>query len=464
VYGFIKLECDQRGLPAPSYQWTVERINARDNHTIVLARRGRRAAYKFTPQLHGKPNPNHANRPWALALADHTRLDIRLVSDDTGEVLGNPWLTLVIDPFHRGPLAFAISFDRPSYRILMVIVRLIVQRWRRMPTQFSVDGGKEFSSIYFQTLLARCECSLIRRPPAQPRFGSTIERTFGTINTSFLHNLAGNSQIMKHVREVTKSVLPDGQAVWSLETLHDLLSAFFYDLYYNRPHSELGMTPAEKYAVGMEQSGVRDHRMVMPTEDFLLMTLPTTPKGTAKVVPQRGILVRGIYFWADEMKSSQFEGRQVEIRYNPFNIAECYARLGKHWVKCISRYDSVFRGKSEKEIMIASEAIRQERRQFGSSTKGVSESQYARFFATRVEPEERLRKQRLKDMALSRIYGKTMETALVSGPSGNGVHRTRFLRRTRCNITTISGRQTSVERSPKYDRNNLTFFSCGSPE
>ena len=423
IFGFIKRECELRSLPAPSYQWIVDRINGRDKHTVMLARRGRRAAYKFTPQLHGKPNPNHASRPWELLLIDHTRLDICLVSDDTGEGLEHPWLTLAVDPFHRGVVAFAISFDVPSYRILMIMVRLIVQRWKRMPAQISVDGGKEFSSTFFQTLLARCECSLVKRPPAQPRFGSIIERVFGTLDTSFLYNLAGNSQIMKHLREATKSVLPQHHAVWSLETLHDLLAQFFYDLYYHRPHKELGMSPAEKYAVGMEQAGAREHRLITPTEDFLLMTLPTTQKGTAKVISQRGILVGGIYYWAEEMKSSKIEGQQVEVRYNPFNIAECYARLGKRWVKCMSRYDSTFRGKSEKEILIASETIRQERRQFEKSSKGVSESEYARFFATRVEPEERLRKQRLKDLALSRIYGKTMETAVPFTPSSNGALR-----------------------------------------
>ncbi|MGA2178001.1 MAG: Mu transposase C-terminal domain-containing protein [Verrucomicrobiota bacterium] len=422
VFGFIKLECGRRGLPSPSYQWIVDRINSRDKRATILARRGRRAAYRFTPQIHGRPNPNVADRPWALALVDHTRLDICLISDDTGEPLENPWLTLVIDAYSRRALAFAISFDSPSYRILMVMVRLIAQRWGRMPEQLSVDGGKEFSSIYFQTLLALCECSIVKRPPAQPRFGCLIERAFGTLDTSFLYNLAGNSQIMKCVRQVTKSVRPEGQAVWSLESLHDLLSAYFFDLYDNRPHSELGMSPAEKYGVGMKQFGAREHRIIVPNEDFLLMTLPSTPKGTAKVIPQRGVLVRGIYFWAEEMKSSQFEGRQVEIRYNPFNIAECYARLGKRWVKCVSRYNSVFQGKSEKEIMIASEMIRQDQRRFGRISKGITESQYAHFFASQVEPEERLRKQRLKDMALSRIYGKTMETALSSTPSSNGAH------------------------------------------
>jgi hypothetical protein len=43
-----------------------------------------------------------------------------------------------------------------------------------------MDGGKEFESIYFETLLARCEVTKKTRPPAKARFGSTCERIFGT--------------------------------------------------------------------------------------------------------------------------------------------------------------------------------------------------------------------------------------------------------------------------------------------
>ena len=404
IHGLIKNESDLRGLVAPSYQWTVDRINHLDKYEVALARKGRRAAYRFTPQLHGQLNPNHGDRPMALVQIDHTQLDIFLVSEDTGEVLEKPWLTLAIDAYSRRVVAFALAFDAPSYRILMLMVRRIVQRQGHMPAFLSVDGGKEFSSCYFEALLARCECTPIKRPPAQARFGAVIERAFGTLNSSFLYSLAGNSQIMKNVRQVTKSVRPEKQAVWSLEALDELLSAFFFDLYDNRPHGELGMSPAQKYASGVELAGAREHRVIVPNEEFLLMTLPTTSKGTAKVIAQRGVLIHGIYFWADEMRAAQAVGSQLPVRYDPYDLGHCYAQLGKRWVKCISGYHGVFNKKTEKEIMVASQMIRQRKRQFGK-TKGVTAAKFAEFFLTQVEPEEELRRQRLKDLALSRTSG-----------------------------------------------------------
>ena len=84
----------------------------------------------------------------------------------------------------------------------------------RLPQILVVDGGSEFQSVYFETLLARYECTKKTRPAAKPRFGSVCERLFQTTNTQFVHNLKGNTQITRLVRQVTPAVNPRGQAVW----------------------------------------------------------------------------------------------------------------------------------------------------------------------------------------------------------------------------------------------------------
>jgi transposase InsO family protein len=90
----------------------------------------------------------------------------------------------------------------------MMILRECVRRHGRLPQIIVIDGGAEFQSTYFETLLARYECTKKTRPPAKARFGSVCERLFGTTNTQFVHNLRGNTQITRNVRQVTKSVNP----------------------------------------------------------------------------------------------------------------------------------------------------------------------------------------------------------------------------------------------------------------
>ena len=54
-------------------------------------------------------------------------------------------------------LAVHLTFDPRSYRSAMMIVRECVRRHGRLPQMLVLDGGKEFDSMYFETLLARCE-------------------------------------------------------------------------------------------------------------------------------------------------------------------------------------------------------------------------------------------------------------------------------------------------------------------
>jgi len=110
-------------------------------------------------------------------------------------------MTILIDAFSRRILASYLSFDPPSYRSCMMVLRDCVRRHSRLPQVVVVDGGREFESTYFETLLARYECTKKTRPPAKARFGSVVERLFGTCNTQFVHNLRGNTQITREVRQ-----------------------------------------------------------------------------------------------------------------------------------------------------------------------------------------------------------------------------------------------------------------------
>jgi putative transposase len=140
---------------------------------------------------------------------DHTLADIELICAETGMNLGRVWLSILLDGFSRRALAFVLTFDPPSYRTLMLLFRRCVERHQRLPRTLVVDGGAEFRSVYFETLAAAYEVALRRRPAGKPRFGSLIERTFGTVNTAFLHTLAGNTQNTRNIRQLTKSMNPE---------------------------------------------------------------------------------------------------------------------------------------------------------------------------------------------------------------------------------------------------------------
>jgi hypothetical protein len=286
----------------------------------------------------------------------------------------------------------------------MMILRQCVRLHGRLPQIVVVDGGAEFKSAYFDTLLARHECIKKTRPPAKARFGSVCERLFGTTNTQFIHNLRGNTQITQNVRQVTKSVNPKGMATWPLGNLYDRICEYAYEVYDTISHPALGESPRNTFIEGIARTGKRPHRYIPYDQDFLMWTLPTTPLGTAKMVAVRGVKIHHIFYWSDAFRDRQLEGTRLPIRYDPFDVGIAYAFVGKRWVRCYCEYYSVFHGRSEKELMIATKELRalkaSHSQQFSLTAKKLAD------FLESVEAEERMLTQRLRDAEGRKVLEK----------------------------------------------------------
>src|SRR5664280_2092275 len=393
----LKLACKNQGVAVPSYKTFCVAVKNRPALNQTLKRQGRRASYKletFYWELDQR-TPRHGDRPFEIVHVDHTELDVESVAS-TGHVLGRPWMTIVTDAFSRRTLAFYLTFDAPSYRSCMMALRECVRRFSRLPQILVVDGGREFGSTYFETLLARYECTKKTRPPAKARFGSVCERLFGTTNTQFIHNLRGNTQITRNVRQVTKSNEPVGQAAWPLGCLYDYLSSFLFEIYDTIEHPALGQTPREAYFKGLQSTGVRPNRMIPYDQGFLMATLPTTQRGTARVSPGRGVIVNGVYYWAEAFRDPTVENQDVAVRYDPFDIGTAYAFVKNRWTEGHSEHYAALRGRSEKEIMLASKEVRR-RSQLHSRERFTLTTRKLADFLGSAEAEEKCFLQRLRD-------------------------------------------------------------------
>jgi putative transposase len=397
VYAALVRACAERGVVAPSYRTFVQTTNRRPRREQVAKRQGPRAAAQAAPfywEL-SLTTPRHGDRPFELGHLDHTQVDVELVCSRTGRNLGRPWATFLSDAFSRRLLAVCLTFDAPSYRACMLALRECVRRHQRLPETVVVDGGAEFESVYFETLLARYGCTKKTRPSARPRFGSVCERLFGTTNTRFVHTLAGNTQLVRLRGKVTKSVHPKGQARWTLGALSARLCEWAYDVYDALDHPALGQSPREAFAAGLQFSGHRLQRHIAYDEDFRMLTLPTTPKGTAKLQPGRGVKLHYLYYWSDAFVDRQAEGTQVSVRYDPFDAGVAYAFVKKRWVRCISEHYARFAGRSEREIQLASAELRRRQQRHGQHLR-ITARQLGDFLAS-LEADEVVLEQRLRD-------------------------------------------------------------------
>ncbi len=399
VYRLYREACEQQGIP-PVGERTFYRERARfTTQDVTIVRRGKRAAYASQPFFWSldQTTPRHGGHPFARAHMDHTELDLVLVSSVTGKPLTKPWATFLTDAYSRRMLACYVSYDPPSYRSAMMAFRLCVQRYGRLPLELVVDRGPEFGSVYFESLLTRCLVTKLDRPPQQPHFGSVVERLFGTTTTQLLHQLRGNTQASKTPRHMTHEVDPKRLAVWTLERFAHRLWEYVHEVYDQMDHPALGQSPREAFVQGMTLAGSRSHRLITYSEDFLMLTRPSTRTGTVKIHPSRGITVNGLQYWHDGMRASQVAGQTVPVRYEPYDMGVAYAYIGGQWLQCLADAYASVHGRSEREWNLIVEEWREQQRQHARQRITLNGPLLAQFLR-QLESDEALLLQRQRDL------------------------------------------------------------------
>jgi hypothetical protein len=130
--------------------------------------------------------------------------------------------------------------------------------------------------------------------------------------------------------------------------------------------------------------------------------MPTTKKGTARVVPSNGVKINYIYYMAEKFNQPGVIKSDVHVRYDPFDASIAYAYVGGVWILCYSQYYKIFRGRTEREIRMASIDLRQRRKE-SEGRRNITARELAEFFASIEEEEEKL----------SLLHAKNSEAEIV---------------------------------------------------
>lgn len=155
------------------------------------------------------------------------------------------------------------------------------------------------------------------------------------------------------------------------------------------------------YEQGLILTGEREHRHIAYDEDFILATHPTTSKSTAKIQAGRGFKLHYLYYWSEAFRNPEIEGTSVPIRYDPFDVSVAYAYVQGRWVKCISQYYSTFSGRTEKELLLAAQEMKQQAK-LTNKTIVISALRLADFLHN-VQQHEALLLQRLRDLETKNV-------------------------------------------------------------
>ncbi|MDA8172200.1 MAG: DDE-type integrase/transposase/recombinase [Nitrospiraceae bacterium] len=352
--------CQSSGLKPCSAKTFYKEV---DGLVSIRKRKGKRFFYQTQPIVWylKLDEPIHGVRPFQYVHIDHTPLEILLCSPRRRKEKWHVWLSLAIDAESRRVVGFYLSFEPPSYRSCMMVLRDIVRRHGRMPDMLIVDNGKEFKSLEFRRVCKLYGCSIRYRPAGQPRHGSVMERLFGTTQSQLIHNLSGNTQLMRHVRMVTKSVNPGNFVEWTLPALHGALDYYFKNLYGTENHPTHGEGPVEHFTTRIAETGMRLHRIVRFDLRFLIETCPAPDStGTRTVDWQRGVKVNHIWYWSDAFRSAGLHKKPVDVRIDPWDVRFVYALVNGVWQRCVSKLAMRLRQYTVIELRYAFEELAKE--------------------------------------------------------------------------------------------------------
>lgn len=316
-------------LPPASYNTVRRRIKALDVYDVTKQRYGILEAEK---RLGTKGEGLKPVRPLEMAEMDHTKLDIFVVDEEEGFVLGRPWITFMVDKYSRYPLGFHVGFDEPSYLSVMHCLYHAVcpkdyvrEKYPRLkntwtaygiPETLVVDNGKEFHSVSLEDACLQLNINPRYNPPRMPWFKGTVERSFRTFNESLLSNLPGKSFSSWDKRG---SYDPVKEARISFESLIEIIHIWLIDVYSRDFHRGIDGIPQELWDNGIE---AYPPRLPSRKEDLIVL-LGAMEERT---ITPKGIEFKGLFYNSRELVQLLSSGtagktRRVRFKYNPDDLS-----------------------------------------------------------------------------------------------------------------------------------------------
>ncbi|PKI25663.1 DDE-type integrase/transposase/recombinase [Pseudomonas monteilii] len=273
---------------------------------------------------------------------DHTPMDVQLVDEDTGLVIGTPNLTTVIDRYSRMVMGYLIHLSPPNTEtVLRAIERAIrpkaelLKRFPKvknewpahgLPARIVCDNATEFHAENLIMGFNELGIEIMFPPSRKPTDKGGIERFFKTLNSGMTHNIPGTK--FSNVRQ--RGDYPsEKKACFTLAQLEAATVKWFVDGYHQTPHHGLDMrTPAQVWAKAEANKIIS-----LPVDlDALECILA---KRTSVYVHHYGVEVATLFYHSSELaelRSRLKEGEKVSVRYRD--------EAGHVWV--YDRFRSVF--------------------------------------------------------------------------------------------------------------------------
>lgn len=353
-------ESEEVGLPPCSSKTFYKRFNKFcPDPKRTLLQKGMRASYALGPQAIklslDRSLPYHGDHAFQIAHIDHSPIEMQFISKLNGEPLkGTMQLSIMYDGYSRNILAIYVSFEKPSYRNTMMLLRECLKRHGTLPLMIAFDRGSDFESEYVDTTLAALGIHKRRRPVGYSRHGSGIERTFGISETELIHHLEGNKQLQKLGRSLSSTHNPNKSAIWTPDDFAFALHEFAYHIYPLTMRAGIADTPEHRFTQSVESFD--DLPGVIPSSksEFFIRTLPDTKgKNGMKSLNKNQIKFNHLlYRLSRRVEGYNGEKTSVKVKYDPYDIRTIWAKVNNQWVE-LHTVDTLVRECYDKGIQYA---------------------------------------------------------------------------------------------------------------
>lgn len=346
--------CKKQNISPVSLTSFYKEIKRTSQRKIILEREGYKTAYALgvEPAEYDERFDVPARGDYAFHLAhiDHTPIEMDFLSEIDGKVITmRLLLTFLIDSYSNEVLAFHVHFEDASYRSVMLVMRECYRRYKRLPIIVMCDGASEFKSTSIQVSAASLGITLRYRPTGKFRHGTIIERTFGTSQTEFIHNLKGNRKLKKYGRRQSKTHDSEDFAIWTATEFYEELLHFCYEEYPHQERDGIRETPRSRFNRSIQSF---DQMPGIKVDSDLLADIQLLPTHPTELTMRSGIVEfkKITYLINNPITDYRYEKIKVMVKYDPYNPSYIYVLLGKRFRKLITRDPVVQLFKDKKSI------------------------------------------------------------------------------------------------------------------
>ncbi|MGI2175701.1 transposase [Shewanella ulleungensis] len=317
----------ETSLKYPNYESIRKRVHKITPFEKLVALKGERVAKREFRRMGKKILTSYVMERVEI---DHTVLDLFVVHDDSGAPIGRPYLTQLVDCYSKAVVGFYLGFEPPSYvSVALALKNTILPKdellsrfpevkneWLcyGIPDLVVTDNGKEFLSDGFAKACESLLINIHQNKVETPDNKASVERQFGTSNTSLLDDLPGKAFSSYLKREGYDSV---NEATLTITDITRIYLIWLIDIYHKKSNTRGTNCPNVAWRRGCKMWDPNEFKGTPQELDFRFA------KFDRKTLRKEGITVCTELTYSSD-RLAEYRGKKgdhkVNLKYNPENM------------------------------------------------------------------------------------------------------------------------------------------------